>query len=58
MAKVSIPVFAGSILAAGVLGFLAFPVLGLRLLGAGRERVRLPEAPPQTAGTPEERLNF
>lgn len=56
--KVSIPVFAGSVFAAAVLGFLAFPVVSLRLLGVGRERVRLPQAPPQTSGTPEERLNF
>ena len=58
MAKVSIPVFAGSIFAAGVLGFLAFPVLSLRLLGAGRERSRSALEPRATPGTPTERLNF
>ena len=58
MATVSVPVFAGSVLAAGVLGFLAFPVLGMRLIGAGRERTRslTPDTPPPqtTAG----RLKF
>lgn len=58
--KVSVPVLVGSILAAGVLGFVAFPVVSLRLLGVGRERTRsLPEAPlPEPQGTPGERLKF